>query len=112
MDLVESMKFLACDIVNSFLRRKDELQHIRAEVCRIRKETKELLLRYAVERAEMTAKQRAELREYVERLQCEVRELLERYRCERIRFAKELYEAQQVWIELERTMERLRREDP
>lgn len=112
MGLVENMKELAEDIITSFENRKKNLAQIREEVKQLRESVKELLAMFEKQRLEMSAELRAKLRAFVLELESKVRQLLEQFEQEREEFRKELFEAQQIWIELEKTMERLRMEDP
>lgn len=112
MGLVENMRELAEDIITSFESRKKNLAQIPEEVKQLRESVKELLAMFEEQRLEMSAELRAKLRAFVVELEFKVRRLLEQFEREREEFREELFEAQQVWNELEKTMERLRREDP
>lgn len=95
-ELVNNMDALAREIIASFKHRKENLRELREEVAK-------LLQLFEKERLEMRAELFKELNDFINNLETKVNRLL-------TEFEEERFKAERIWIEMEKEMERLRRD--
>jgi len=95
-DLVNNMEELAWEIISSFKNRKKNIHELREEI-------KKLLKLFETERLEMRAELQKELNDFLNELEAKVSNLL-------AEFEEERFKAEQIWFEMEKEMERLRRD--